>query len=290
VREHPDLLVSCGYDFGVPWLAPDVLAEAEGDLREAEAAVADEPAFLDRVRLAHVPLQYVTAVRQPSSATWRAIQGKLGKTEPAAFTNTLADTLDRFFTRTGRPWGMDESGGHGFADFTAYLRQWAAKCGANGDALPPELVGQTGWFRLIHPWQIDQQNMSWGTRPFEDADASDGWAMKATSEGWTMGYRFVGGDDYTPGKRFTLFVRAKCPQPTADGDAFSCGVYGKDPLPHIEKTIPTQALTPDRYQVFEVGTLELAPGHSFWICTAKRNDRYAVAEVRLDCLWLREAQ
>jgi hypothetical protein len=290
VREQPAMYVTCYNDFTVPWLTPEVLADAEAAMREAEAAVAGEPAFLDRVRLAHVPLQYVLAVRQPSSATWREIERRLGKLDPAAFANTLAGDLDRFYTRTGRPWGMDESGGHAFADFTAYLRHWAGRCGAQGDVLPPELAGETGWFRLIHPWQIDQQNMSWGTRPFEDADASDGWTMKATNEGWTMGYRFVAGDDYSPGKRYTLYVRAKCPEPTAEGEAFSCGIYGKDPLPCIDRTVRTSELTPGRYQVLEVGTLELAPGHSFWICTTKRSDTYAVPEVRLDCLWLREAR
>jgi len=113
--------------------------------------------------------------------------------------------------------------------------------------------------------------------------------MKATDEGWTMGYRFVAGDDYTPGRRYTLFVRAKCPEPTGEGDAFSCGIYGRDPLPSIDRTVRTGELTPGRYQTFEVGTLQLAPGHSFWICTTKRGDTYAVPEVRLDCLWLREA-
>ncbi|NPV47956.1 MAG: DUF4838 domain-containing protein [Armatimonadetes bacterium] len=289
VRQQPGLLVPCYYDFDPPWLAPEVLVEAERHMREAEAAVADDQTLLDRVRLAHIPLQYVLAVRQPTSATWRLIEERLGNLEPAALATQVAADMERFFVATGKPYGMDESGGRSFVDFVAYLRQWAAKCGAKGDALPPELVGQTGWFRLIHPWQVDQNSLSWGTRPFEDADASDGWAMKATSEGWTMGYSFVVGDDYTPGKRHTLYVRVKCPEPTFDGDAFSCGIYGKDPLPKIDRTVSTKELTPARYQVIEVGTLELAPGHRFWICTNKRDGRYAVSEVRLDCLWLREA-
>jgi hypothetical protein len=235
-------------------------------------------------------LQYVLAVRQPSSATWRQMEQKLGPMDAQAFAGGLADTLDQFYTKTGRPWGMDESGGHSFADFTAYLRQWAAKCGDQGDVLPPEWVGQRNNYRLLRPWQIDQQNLSWGTRPFADTEAGDGWAMRAKDEGWTMGYRFVAGDDYTPGKRYTLFVRTQCPPPTGDGEAFSCGIYGKNPLPSIEKTIPTQALTPGQYQVFEMGTIALQPGHSFWICTTKRDGRYTVAEVRLDCLWLEEVQ
>jgi hypothetical protein len=144
--------------------------------------------------------------------------------------------------------------------------------------------------RLIHPWQIDQQALAWGTRPFADPDASDGLAMRAKDEGWTMNYSFVPGDDFTPGKRYTLFVRVRCPQPTADGDAFSSGIYGKKPLPRIDKTVPVKVLTPGRYQVLEVGTLELQPGHRFWIALAKGKSGYAVPEVRLDSFWLREAE
>jgi len=290
VREDAEMHVACYNDFRAPWLAPEVLAEAEGHMRQAEAAVADDPQLLDRVRLAHVPLQYVLAVRQPTSRTWQLIEERLGPLDHAAFAHGFADRLDRFFISTGRPWGMDESGGRSFDDFAAYLRGWAKKAGPAGDTLPPELANEPAWYRPIHPWQIDQQNLNWGTRPFEDADASDGWVMKATSEGWTMGYRFVAGDDYTPGKRYTLFVRTKCPPPTRNGPAFSCGVYGKDPLPSIQTTIPTDALTPDQYQAFEVGTIELGPGHSFWICTAKSDDQYTVPEVRLDCFWLREVE
>lgn len=82
----------------------------------------------------------------------------------------------------------------------------------------------------------------------------------------------------------------KCPQPAGEGNAFSCGIYGKAPLPRIDKTVPTQALTPGKYQVIEVGTIGLKPGHSFWIATAKGKGGYAVSEVRLDCFWLREAR
>ena len=52
----------------------------------------------------------------------------------------------------------------------------------------------------------------------------------------------------------------------------------------------TRDLRPGNYQTFEIGAIALAPGHSFWICTAKRNDRYAVSEVRLDAFWLSEVE
>jgi hypothetical protein len=258
-------------------------------MREAESAAGNDAVLLDRVRLAHVPLQYMLAVRQPSSGTWKRIEQELGKIDRSAFANSLADRLDQFFIKTGKPWGMDESGGRGFPDFVAYLRQWAAKAGPAGDALPPELRGVDD-YRMIHPWQIDQQNLAWGTRPFEDADASDGWAMRAKDDGWTMSYRFVAGDDFTPGKRYTLLARARCPQPTAGGEAFACGIYGKDALARIDRVVPTQALTPGRYQVVEVGTLEMHAGHCFWMALVKGENGYAVPEVRLDCFWLREAR
>jgi hypothetical protein len=286
VRENARLYVSCYNDFTAPWPAPGVLAEAEGFLREAESAVARDPVLLDRVRLAHVPLQYVMAVRQPSSTTWNQIEKRFGKIDPAAFAGSLADRLDQFFVQTGKPWGMDETGGRSFPDFIAYLRQWGAKAGPAGDALPPELRG-TEDFRLIHPWQIEQQKLNWGNRPFADPEASDGWAMRGKDEGWTMGYSFVATDDFTPGKRYKLFARVQCPQPTTEGDAFACGIYGKESLPRLDRKVPTALLTPGKYQVLEIGTLDMQPSHAFWIALVKGKNGYAVSEVRLDCLWLR---
>jgi hypothetical protein len=217
------------------------------------------------------------------------MEQKFGKIDRSRFALDLASAMDQFYIQPGKPWGMDESGGRPFADFVGYLRQWAALAGRDGDAWPPEIRGQTDC-RIIHPWQIDQQKLAWATRPFADPDASDGWVMRAKDEGWTMAYQFVAGDDYEVGKRYTLFVRVKCPQPTAAGKAFSCGIYGKDPLPSIEKSVPTESITPDRYQVVEVGTIELQPGHQFWIATVKNSGGYAVSEVRLDCFWLQEAK
>jgi hypothetical protein len=290
IRKDSGLYVSCYNDFTSPWLMPEVLVELEGFLREAEAAVAKDAVLLDRVRLAGVPLRYVTAVRQPSSGTWKAIERKFGRVNRAEFATSVADHLDQFFIKTGKPWGMDETGGRSFPDFVAYLRQWGAKAGPAGDALPPELRGTEGDFRLIHPWQIEQQKLNWGNRPFADPEASDGWAMRAQDEGWTMSYNFVPGDDFTPGKRYALFVRVRCPSPTSDGDAFACGIHGKEPLPRLDKIVLTSGLTPGKYQVVEIGTLEMHPGHGFWIALVKGKNGYAVAEVRLDCLWLREAE
>ncbi|MGA2616072.1 MAG: DUF4838 domain-containing protein [Thermoguttaceae bacterium] len=101
VRQQGGLYVTCYNGFDAPWLAPDVLVEAEGHLREAEAAVAGNAALLDRVRLAHLPLQYVLAVRQPTSPTWKRIEQEFGKIDRAAFANRFAGTIDQFFTKTG---------------------------------------------------------------------------------------------------------------------------------------------------------------------------------------------
>ena len=49
-------------------------------------------------------------------------------------------------------------------------------------------------------------------------------------------------------------------------------------------------LRPGKYQVVEIGTLEMQPGHAFWIALVKGKNGYAVPEVRLDCFWLKEAR
>ena len=90
------------------------------------------------------------------------------------------------------------------------------------------------------------------------------------------------------GSGYTLFVRVRCPTPTKEGKAFSCGIYGRPPLPSIQKTVSTQTLTPNKYQVIEVGTIMPESGHGFWMALSGSKGEYAVSEVRLDCLWLRE--
>jgi len=64
------------------------------------------------------------------------------------------------------------------------------------------------------------------------AGATDGWAQKVISHGWSIQHRLRPPYDYNPGKRYTLYVRvrAKATDPTQDGLAMQTGFYVKGSL------------------------------------------------------------
>jgi hypothetical protein len=287
VRDNPMLYVQTSYNDRMPWLAPDVLVEAERHLREAKKKVAGKPELEKRVRHAHMPLWYVLALRGPSSRTWRAIDQKLSVTAPAEIARRLAEAIEENHV-TALAMGDSEQR---VKDFVAYLRDWSSRAGAEADLLPPELKGVAGdGDRLINAVQIDYQNRGWTGGPVRDPDASTGWALASKDRGWAMCYRFSAADDFVPGKRYTLTVRVKCSQPKKEGPAFRCGVHAEDGYSPTQKTVPTKELTPGRYQPIEVGTLAFQPGHVVWFdLNANGKGDYPLSEIRLDCIWLREA-
>jgi hypothetical protein len=288
VRENPRLYVQTSYNDQMPWLTPEVLVEAEGHLREAERKVAGDPMLTKRVRHAHVPLWYMLVLRGPSSRTWRAIDQRTSAIAPAEIARRLADAIEENHV-TALAMGDPEQR---VKEFVAYLRDWSSRAGADADVLPPELrgIGRDG-YRLINGVQIDFQNRGWTGGPIRDPDASTGWALPSHGRGWALAYRFSAEDDFVPGRRYTVRVRVKCPQPTKDGPAFRCGVAGEDGFPGTRRAVSTGELTPGRYQVIEVGTLAIQPGHVLWFdLNADGKGNYPLSEVRLDCIWLREVR
>ncbi len=286
VRDNPRLYVQTAYDDRMPWLAPDVLVEAERHLREAEKKVAGKPELEKRVRHAHMPLWYALALRGPSSQTWRSIKRKLGPVPSSEITARLATTIEEHGITTL----SQGNGPERVKEFLAYLREWSSRVGTEEDLLPPELKGAArDGYRLINAVQIDHQNQGWTGGPVRDPDASTGWALASKDRGWAMCYRFSEADDFVPGKRYTLTVRVKCSQPKKEGPAFSCGVHAEDGYSPTRKTVPTKELTPARYQAIEVGTLAFQPGHVVWFdLNADGKGDYPLSEIRLDCIWLRE--
>src|SRR6185369_3248152 len=54
---------------GAPFLKPEIIAEAEETLRQAETKVADSPTLARHVRHVHMAIWYVLAKRGPGSPT-----------------------------------------------------------------------------------------------------------------------------------------------------------------------------------------------------------------------------
>ncbi|MFW6189435.1 MAG: DUF4838 domain-containing protein [Planctomycetota bacterium] len=279
VRREDQTYVGCrqGTRLNQPWLAPRVVAEAEAHLRQAEKRVAADPPLERRVRHAHAPLWYVLARRGPSSRTWRAVSERVGGLTPGE----LARNLTRAFEESDIS-RLSESGSVRTEVWLNWLSDWGARAGEARDVLPPELAGAApGEYRLIQGGQTHSPHRWWR----RDPDAGDGWVVACDSHQWYLRYHFSERDDFVPGRRYTVFVRVKAGEPAEPGRAFGCGVHRSGDS--MRREVSTNELTPGRFQAFEVGTIELKPGHSFWL--ALRKER-AVREVRLDCLWLRPAE
>jgi len=295
VREDPNMFVDTGWYDGsgwskhAPWLTASALAEAEAALREAESKVAGDATLEKRVHHAHIPLWYVLAVRGPSSASWRAINRNVGAITPAELATKLAAAIDE----SGVGPTLDEPWLHPMDKFKAWMADWGARSGTNADMLPPELsISLASDYRLIHAYQMFSQSGNWNVVPFQDTDASDGWVMKSENTSWFIQYPLVSGDDFTPGREYTLFVRVKCSSPTIEGKAFTFGIYGS-PTAYKSKSVLTQDLTPGQYQVFQLDPMTLPADPvtprtgTFWMALSANNGTYAVSEARLDSIWLK---
>lgn len=86
-RENPEFRVGTYMELSAPYLSPAIMAEAEAALREAEAKVKGNADLERRIRHVHMPVWYVLSRRGPQSATWKAVEAKIGgKLDPAEVT------------------------------------------------------------------------------------------------------------------------------------------------------------------------------------------------------------
>ena len=94
-RDNPKLKVRTYMELDAPYLSPAIMAEAEAALREAEAKVKGRADLERRVRHAHLPVWYVLSRRGPQSATWKAVEAKIGgKLDPAELAVSFAKAAE----------------------------------------------------------------------------------------------------------------------------------------------------------------------------------------------------
>ena len=258
------------------YLNPKTMAEAEVALREAEKLAAGKPEFERRVRHAHMGVWYVLAKRGPGTATWKAVEAKVGKLNLADISANLervvADYRIKCITDPDpvRPW-LD------------WLKQYAGLLAEKGSVVPPELADAApGSYRLVQACQMDGYPEWWKATE----GASDGWAVHVPKPRWHTKYYLSKWDDFRPGKQYKLYVRAKGDlKPDAQGEVevWEFGVYPKG------KTLQVKAdqLSDGKWRVFELGPWKAVEGQYFW--TALRRNPGAKS-VAIDCLWLEEVK
>jgi hypothetical protein len=263
-----------GTFLSAPYLSPALVARAEQLFRQSEAAVANDPELLRRVRIDHLPIQGVALRRT------RQMRGPVKKLCPDL--NWAAYTAQ--FARIGRDAGV---GAMREGDHAEPLFRWALDYGklTSDDAardLPDELSGvdpQT--YHFLQAAQLDGQ-----VRFLKEVDgATDGWAQAVVSPGWSIQHSFGYPWDFRVGQQYRLFIRAKATATEPDnGIAISCGIHVRHGSRTCGRNIKLEEVD-GRWQVFDIGLWNpTEDGGIFYIARG----RSGAEEVFLDCLWLVE--
>jgi len=260
-----------------PFLKPEIMADAEAALREAQKLVKGNADLERRVRHARMPLTYVLFKRGPQSKTWAAVEAKVGPLDPVALAAEFAQAVkENDINYTADPEVMEP--------WVAWMQNYAKLIvEKKGKVVPPELENvDPATYRLVQGCQFDMRS-----RCFKPAEgASDGWALTLPA-GMQMNYwKLSPYDDYTPGKTYKVFARVRTPKPTeATGAAWSINLGSKtEAAPwKFRRTLKVEEVKPDEWQVYEVMTRAFTDGDNINPVCAK-----ACAQMEVDCLWLVE--
>lgn len=287
-RANPKMVAGCYARLDAAWLKPDVIANAEAAMREAEQAVADNPVLLSRVQHAHMPVWYVLLKRGTQSKTWTATEAKVGKLD-------IAEVAGQF-SKVAADWDMQHiADGEESTGFLEWAKAYATQA-TKAPPLPPELKdADPASYRLIQACQMDTRGRWW----VPQEGASDGWVCEIPAPAWTVNHQFSAFDDVEPGKKYKVFIRVKASEPRTEGMALACGLYKSE---HMDgdrvvkagsvipsKQIPASELADGQFHAFEIGEFVAANDANthngrLWIATVKAGD----PKVLLDCIWLSE--
>jgi hypothetical protein len=287
-RADPKMEAVCYTRLDAAWLRPDVIANAEAALREAEKAVANNPVLLSRVQHAHLPIWYVLLKRGPQSKSWAATEAKVGKLD-------IVKVADQF-CKVAADWDVQHiADGEEIKGFLEWTKAYAAQA-AKAPPLPPELKDvDPKTYRLIQACQMDARGRWW----VPQEGASDGWASEIPAPSWTVNHQFSPFDDVVPGRKYKIFIRIKTSEPRQEGMAVASGLYKREHLDNglvtpagpvfPAKKIPASELADGQFHSFEIGEFVAANDvntHNgrLWIATVNTGD----PKIFLDCLWLIE--
>lgn len=257
----------------LPFVKPEIMAESEALMRQAEKAAEGNADLSRRVRHAHMPIWYMLMKRGPDSSTWKTVEGKVGKLDLAAVAGSLKAVI--------KEWGVNTVADYEpVAPFVAWLDDYPRIVKEKGRAIPPELEkADPATYRLIQARQIDSGMIesAWWQRM---DDASDNWALECPTSKWYIQHTFSPYDEFKPGAKYRFFVRVKGSSAAKDGPAFVVGLAGK---PH---EFPASALADGKFHVFEVATITAPEDLSMYFILPSG----VKAKVYLDCLWLEEVK
>lgn len=273
-RADPGISATCYSLLDSAWLTPEVIAEAEAVLREADLIVKNDPELMRRVEHAHMPIWYVLLKRGPQSKTWAATVEKNGKLDIKTMARKLVFLSDENNI-------TQVSEGEPMKNFVDWANDYAALA-VESVPLPPELQDvDPASYRLIQACQMDKRGRWW-----EKHDgASDGWVATVVSPGWLVTFQPSLFEDLVPGKTYKVFARIKATEPTQEeGLAVVCGMYDKVVGKGPTKKVQASELADGEFHAIEVCEFTAVETNPFfWMALKNPSD----PEILLDCIWFR---
>ena len=263
-----------------PYLKPEIIAAAEVAMQKADKLAKGDPTLERRVRHAHLPVWYVIAHRSPGGPTWEAVQKATGK--PIDLVHIAGQTRQILGDAPDNKY-MAYADHEPIQPWVEWLQDYAALVANNGgkQPLPPELKGvDPKTYKLTQACQMDSRSRWWQ----KSEGASDGWACKVPTPGWTVLHYLMLGEDFLAGRKYEIYVRVKPGKLLAKtGNAFVIGdfknqIHSYSPQPDWD----VARFKGDGWQVVKIGqvkdtdTLYFAANPS------------VMSEYELDCYWLKQ--
>ena len=274
--------LSCFSAMTAPFLNLDTLTKAERLFDEAEAAVAGDPAVLDRVRCA----------RQATNYVWLSRYQELKQRAKFA----------------GTDWAGPEDFATAAREFVDFLKAHDVTMVSEGQSLdgwaqrlidiPRREAGPPpGCENLPLTDYIDFQDSAFGlyqqgtlSMIAADESASDGAAarMPAIHREWAVQLPLFVPEDAGDTK-WTYHVAIKCERKGDQGVAFTCGLYDTvDKVGIAQKTVQASEIADAEYHVYDIGEAALKQGLYLWVAPEVNSDN--IEAVWVDRFFLMKAE
>lgn len=255
-----------------------MLAKAEKLMDQAEAAVKNDPAVLQRVQVARLPLRYVWAVRWYDLQD-QAARAKLPWPGPADYVQNCRTFLD--VAKAAGVTMISEGG-----QLAAFERRTIGM-GRTSSPPPPgcEKLARDQWIDLQDATFGLAAEGTWATME-KDESASDKTAarMPGNHHEWAV-QQVLLGKPLAPDAMYDVFVAVRVEKTGNAGPAFSAGIYdakNRVGLGHLGRTCAE--IADNQYHVYKLGRTKLHGDVYLWAAPPKNPDN--VKNVWVDRFWL----
>ena len=276
--EARDTYLTCFASVSADFLSLELLGRAEALFGQAEVAAKDDPALLQRVQVARLPVRYVWARR------WAELQDKA--------------------TRAKLPWPGPADELENAKTFSTVAQAYGITMISEGARLDSFEKRTTGMGRVSSPRPAGCENLS-AEDFFDFQDGGFGLYQEGTLSSLEhddlasdkVGARMVGstlewatqqvltGKPWDPEAKYSVYIAVRVEKTGDAGGAFTAGIYDTKNRIFMDNISIACADIPDaQYHVYKVGTAKLHGDIYLWAAPPKNPDN--VKYVWVDRFWV----